>query len=126
MNIIEEVLIGITAFIVISLGVIIFFQHGTITSLSDKVALLTTENGQCLSANENWALQVKSQNQNIAQLKSDGLRREAAMQKAVSAAETSRQSDNAHAASIIAQKVDANDCLGASQVLSSYLKGRHP
>lgn len=122
MSIIQGIMLGAILTVFLGLGGTAFFEAHTITDLRTQLDALHVKNDVCLADNKNWKSVTDVQNKLISKMSADAAARDAAAAKAVAAARAGRDKAVSNAAAILAQKVSANDCTGAKQVLQSYLK----
>lgn len=113
---------SLTAFA--GIGITAWYEHHVASELQQELKDCQTQKVIAQTEVENFKAQVDQQNSAIQQIKKDSADREAAAAKAAETAQKIRDKKIISAASILSQKVDANDCVGAQQVLSSYLVAR--
>lgn len=124
MNYIQEAILSVLVCAIIGLGILGYVEHRTITDLRDQLQTAENQKSICETANNAYTALVKSQNADIKKLSDAAKVRATSAAKAVADAQAARDKSSASAGMILGQKVDANDCTGAAQVLHSYLQGR--
>lgn len=121
MNPIVEAILAALVTVIICLGITCWLQHGKIDSLQAQLITASNQKASADTANATLKGQAQATNNEIESIQVDDKKREDAATTAVKASDTVRQKKDGQAASVLSQKVDANDCTGAAQVLHSYL-----
>lgn len=126
MSVIEEFLAGAVLTLLVCAACIIGYEMVTVSDLRAELQTSNDNTASCAAVNKSLQVSVDAQNAAVKKINTDAAQRSVVAAKAVAAAQTSSKKVDAKAASILSQKVSADDCSGAKQVLTSYLKGRHP
>lgn len=121
MTILDNILAGVIAVLVIALGVVLVMNadlRADLARMDANVAALSRANADLKNAAE-------KQNQAIANLQADGEAKARVAEKAVRAAALQAKHYAAEAAALAKQPVaNRNDCAAATQILRDYLKDR--
>ena len=126
MGTIQAAILSAVAVLFFSLGIVIYTEHLTINNLRDQLQAANDQKAACDATNQVWKDRSEAQNAAIDTLKNQMAQREKDTGAAVASAQKERDQAVAAAGAILGQKVDADDCVGAKQVLQSYLNGRKP
>lgn len=112
----------VTAFL--GMGMTIWYQCNAADELRKALRECGQKTAQQVVSLEQWKQASEQQNMMIDNLKKTAKDREEKAAKASAEAKKLRDQMAINASNILSQRVDADDCLGAKQVLSTYMRGR--
>ena len=124
MSAIQVALITAVVLTIIGLGVTVWYEHSVAVGLQAELQTCSDQKASQRTEIQNWknvCTQEKTALDTIA--KEDEARSNAAVAAATKAQKV-RDAQNIRSSFILTQKVDPNDCTGAQQVLSTFLKAR--
>jgi cell division protein FtsB len=124
MTIIQGIILGVIATIILILGLGCYIEHEQIVDFRAQILTISTQKQACETVNQTWSTTAEQQNDQIKQLTDQANALQEIANQAETIAEKYRTTSNTQASSILTEKVDSDDCKGAAQVLSNYLRSR--
>ncbi len=109
---------------IIGLGTTAWYQHSVTVSLRAELQTCSDQKASQSTEIVNWKNTCTQEKKALDLVVQQDQDREAAATVALKAAQKARDALNIKSSYILTQKVDPNDCVGAQQVLSTYLKAR--